>query len=200
VNIVDLNTPYEEASLFLHRDRTLYFSSTGHAGLGGRDIFKSDLSANGSGEVINLGYPINTHFDDFSFSLDSVGVTGYFASNRKNKGTSDDLYRVDIDMQPYPLAIEGVISFKEINSTVVAALPRARLTLIDNFKNVPVSESFSDSAGNFVLQIPYFSQYKLKVTDEHNNENVVSLEVPRHRKKEEKHEIVVVRDAFRNKP
>jgi tetratricopeptide (TPR) repeat protein len=199
VNLADLNTPYDEATLFLHRDRTLYFSSTGHAGMGGRDIFKADILANGFGEVTNLGYPINTHFDDFSFSLDSLGFLGYFSSNRMNDA-SDDLYRVDIDMQPYPLAIEGVISFKEINSVVVEALPHARLILIDNFKNVSVSESFSDSLGNFVLEIPYFSQYKLKVIDEHNNENVVSLEVPRHRKKEEKHDIVVVRDAFKNKP
>lgn len=199
-NLVDLNTPFEESSPFLHHHRTLYFSSTGHAGMGGRDIFKADITANGFGEVTNLGYPINTHFDDFAFSLDSVGVTGYFTSNRKNDGADDDVYRVDIDMQPYPLTIEGVISFKEIHSPVVTVLPHARLTLIDNFKNVPVSESFSDSSGNFVLRIPYFSQYKIKVTDEHNNENVVSLEVPRHRKKEEKHEIVVIRDAFRNKP
>lgn len=199
-NLADLNTPYDESFPFIAQGKVLYFTSNGHAGMGGRDIFKTDVVGSGFTEVLNAGYPINTHHDDFSFVLDSTGVCGYFSSNRKAGSTQDDIYRVEMDMQTYPIAIEGVIRYKEIgwhDSSELKVLSSARLLLIDNVKNAIVYETFSDFEGKFNLQIPYFSQYKIKVVEENNNESVVSLEVSRHRKKEQKHDIVVVREVFK---
>ena len=68
----------------------LYFSSDGHQGMGGVDIFKTVLIDDKPTEIINLGYPINSSSDDFAFnSLD--GFTGYFSSNRGD-ADNDEIY------------------------------------------------------------------------------------------------------------
>ncbi len=68
----------------------LYFTSDGHQGVGGLDVFKTVLVNDKPTEIINLGYPINSSNDDFAFnSLD--GYTGYFASNRGDED-NDDIY------------------------------------------------------------------------------------------------------------
>ena len=70
-------------------DNTLYFASTGHGGLGGLDIFKSEQTQNGFSPPVNLGYPINSFADDLSFVTDSLQRMGYFSSARKG---NDDIY------------------------------------------------------------------------------------------------------------
>jgi len=66
-----INTPMKEESVFIHPDnQTLYFSSAGHPGMGGLDIFMSRRQPDGSwGEAINLGYPINTYATDNGWEL-----------------------------------------------------------------------------------------------------------------------------------
>ena len=71
-----------KCSHFLH-DRTLYFSSNGHPGLGGLDIFKAEAGNSAFMEVENVGYPLNTNFDDFGIVIDSLNTHGYLSSNRK---------------------------------------------------------------------------------------------------------------------
>jgi outer membrane protein OmpA-like peptidoglycan-associated protein len=70
-------------------DNTLYFSSNGHSGLGGLDIFISQQSANGFTPPVNAGYPINSFADDLSYLTDSLQREGYFSSARKG---NDDIY------------------------------------------------------------------------------------------------------------
>ena len=202
VNLADINTPYDEVSPYLARNRVLYFSSNGHAGLGGLDIFKVSLDGQASPDIQNPGYPLNTNADEFAFVIDSLNTHGYITSNRKNAG-NDDIYEFEIDLQTYPITIDGVLKFKEVNwtdSAEVKVMSNAKLSLIDNIRNMPVVECISDSAGLFRLEIPYFSTYKIKVTGEDHHETMVSLEVQKHRKADSNHEIVVVKDPFKSKP
>jgi tetratricopeptide (TPR) repeat protein len=202
VNLSDLNTPYDEAFPYLAKDQTLYFASNGHPGLGGLDIFKVDPAAHGVGEVQNVGYPLNTNYDEFAITIDSLNTHGYISSNR-NGANNDDIYEFDIDLQSYPLSIEGVLKYKELNwsdSSQLVILSNAKLSLIDNIRNISVYECASDSTGHFRIEIPYFSTYKIKVTGEDNHENIVSLEIPKHRKTDTTHEIVVVKDPFKTRP
>jgi tetratricopeptide (TPR) repeat protein len=200
INLGDqINTPGDETFPYLHQDRVLYFSSNGQAGLGGMDIFKTVIASNLYGEIENAGYPLNSPADDFALVLDSLGVHGYLTSNRKDNGNNDDIYEVDIDLQTYPLVLHGIVKYKEHNwsdSSEIKILPNAKLTLIDNVRNVPVQEMVSDSAGNFSMEIPYFSKYKIRIITADNEENIVSLEIPKHRVLDTKHEIVVVKDPF----
>lgn len=196
-----INTPYDEEFPYLHSGNVLYFSSNGHAGLGGLDLFKAPITPGGGfGEVTNLGYPLNTNFDEFGIVVDSLSTHGYITSNRKQGGLNDDIYEFDMDVQTYPLVLSGIVKFKQFSwsdSSELKPLAHARLHVIDNIRNVMVDEYTSDAEGHFSIHIPYFSKYKIKVVGADNEENVVSLEIPKHRKAEGKHEIVVVKDPFR---
>lgn len=83
-----INSSHDEAFPFL-TDSTLYFSSNGHGGLGGLDLFKSDLSNDEYATPVNLGYPLNSTADDFSLITDQSQRNGYFASSRYG---NDDLF------------------------------------------------------------------------------------------------------------
>ncbi len=90
-----INTKGDEMFPYLYNDTLLYFASNGHGGLGGLDIFKVNLTTEPM-ELINLGYPINSRFDDFSLFPMLGGQSGYFCSNRPGGVGSDDIYKFDI--------------------------------------------------------------------------------------------------------
>ncbi len=86
-----INTEGDEVFPYIHgegQNATLYFSSNGHIGLGGLDIYMSKENYGSWMEPTNLGYPVNSTFDDFSIAMNADRTHGYFASNRN--GTSSD--------------------------------------------------------------------------------------------------------------
>lgn len=93
-----INTPHDEDAPFLHSDGiTLFFSSTGHDGMGGYDIFKStllDADRNSWSAPENMGYPLNTVNDDIYFCMSEDGETGYFSSERPGGLGAQDIYQV----------------------------------------------------------------------------------------------------------
>jgi outer membrane protein OmpA-like peptidoglycan-associated protein len=88
----EINTPKQEGFPFFHENGTLFFSSNGHKGLGGMDVFSIDLSGSRWGLLTNLGEPINSASHDFGFIMDDSGKKGYFSSNRKGGMGKDDIY------------------------------------------------------------------------------------------------------------
>jgi hypothetical protein len=195
-----VNTPHDEVFPYLHMAKTLYFSSNGHAGLGGLDIFKAEITTEGFDEPQNAGYPVNTNYDEFGIVIDSLEAHGYFSSNRKKGGYNDDIYEFDVDLQTYPLTINGLVRVKEhswSDSSELKTMHNAKVHLIDNLRNISVYETVSDTLGNFSITIPYFSKYKIRVTEEDNDENIVSLEISKQRKLHSIYEIVIIKDAFK---
>jgi len=80
-----INTDGDEKSPFLHADgRTLFFSSDGHPGMGGLDVFYTDWTL--SMRPINLGYPINTEEDELGFGVHANEPLGYFSQQRSGSG------------------------------------------------------------------------------------------------------------------
>src|SRR5690606_33271150 len=73
---------------FVGQNGTLYFSSDGHLGLGGLDLFYAENEGAGFGNVKNIGPPINSSADDFAFSIDA-DQEGFVSSNRSG---NDDIY------------------------------------------------------------------------------------------------------------
>lgn len=72
---------------------TLFFSSRGHFGFGGSDIFKSQMKDDNSFEKAeNVGKPLNSSFDDFAFSPNKDGVSGFLSSNRDGENGEDQIY------------------------------------------------------------------------------------------------------------
>ena len=192
-----VNTSGTESFPYLHHG-LLYFASDGHGGLGGLDIYKIDLRDIISGEVINPGYPINTSYDDFGIILNDKGTRGFISSNRGNGGFSDAIYEIEIDLQTYPLFIAGSIKYKELNwkdSEKFEMLPEAHMYLIDVRRGIQVSESKTDSLGNFEIKIPYASKYIVKVVEESIGEVKVSFEIPKNKKPDTVHDIVIVKNG-----
>lgn len=98
VNLGDVvNTKEDDAGIFLAPDgKTLFFTSKGHNSMGGYDIFKTVNEGGKWSTPVNLGYPINTIYNDFCFSLSVDAKTGYFASNRKGGLGGRDVYKADL--------------------------------------------------------------------------------------------------------
>jgi peptidoglycan-associated lipoprotein len=93
MNIGNLvNTKGEEVFPFLKNDTTLYFSSNGHPGMGGLDIFKSVKRGETWTAPVNLEVPVNSSSDDFAMIFQPGEDQGFFSSNRKGGKGGDDLY------------------------------------------------------------------------------------------------------------
>lgn len=110
-----INTPKDDDAPFIHYDRkTLYFSSRGHRGLGGYDIFYSELINGNWTSPVNLGYPINTPDEDVHFVLSANYKTGYYSSVQPGGFGSKDIYVVrmpdyrDVEIIDFQLSIKTV--------------------------------------------------------------------------------------------
>jgi outer membrane protein OmpA-like peptidoglycan-associated protein/tetratricopeptide (TPR) repeat protein len=94
-----INTEFDEEGPFIDQDNvTLYFSSKGHKGMGGHDIFKSVFNpeTNEWSDPENLGYPINTPDDDVYFVASSDGKRAYYSSVREDGMGYTDIYMITI--------------------------------------------------------------------------------------------------------
>jgi outer membrane protein OmpA-like peptidoglycan-associated protein/YHS domain-containing protein len=121
----DVNTAGKDSFPYIADDGTLYFSSNGHLGIGGMDVFMYK-----NGKVTNMGAPINSSLDDFAFSYESENGRGFVSSNREGGKGNDDVYTIEL------------IKIEEIEVTVVA---------IDANTNMPIEGaivSLNDADGN----------------------------------------------------
>jgi peptidoglycan-associated lipoprotein len=100
-----INTSNDEMFPYVHPDGTLYFSSNGHVGLGGLDIFKA-RDENGQWTVENMGYPVNSPADDFGITFQSETERGFFSSSRTTRG-DDDIYA--FSLPPLAFTLVGVV-------------------------------------------------------------------------------------------
>jgi hypothetical protein len=188
-----VNTAGDESFPYLHQNATLYFSSNGHAGMGGLDIFQSSILTDGFREPENLGYPMNSSYDDFGISFDSSAASGYFTSNRAKGGYDDDLYKFETSLQKYPFVISGVLRSRE--GARVEVWPNAKMALVETSTGIKLDETVSDAEGKFKFSIPYLSRYHILITDD-DGEHKASLEVAEQRTDNNEYEIVVVRDTL----
>ncbi len=106
-----INTPFDEQSVYVTAGSdTLYFSSNGHIGFGGYDIFMSVRQAGGEwGEPVNMGYPVNTAYDEVSYLPTSDPDVAYIASNREGTLGGMDIFNVIQDRRlPFIFAFKGI--------------------------------------------------------------------------------------------
>jgi outer membrane protein OmpA-like peptidoglycan-associated protein/tetratricopeptide (TPR) repeat protein len=90
-----INTEGDEMFPYVEeKNQFLFFTSNGRFGLGGLDIFSSKINGFAFDSVRNVGYPLNTEFDDFALILNDSTQTGYFSSNRTGGSGNDDIYAV----------------------------------------------------------------------------------------------------------
>jgi outer membrane protein OmpA-like peptidoglycan-associated protein len=164
-----INTDKNEMFPFVNNENALFFSSDGHPGLGLLDVFGTVSDANSNiVSVLNLGVPVNSRKDDFSFFMNDNGLSGYFASNRDGGVGSDDIYAYD---RIPNLVIEGTVT-DENNEPVTNAL----VELFDNDNN-KIVDLITDENGHYEINIDRDADYKLVTKKENhidNSRNVTS--------------------------
>lgn len=148
----NINTMARETFPFITKDGVLYFSSDGHQGLGGLDVFATKIAFDDYDQpVVNVGRPINSPNDDFSFIYNIEDKTGYFSSNREGGMGDDDIYQF---VENEPLVLDCI---QEVTGTVRdrisnEVLAGATVVVIDE-ENREVSSTITDSNGNYILQL-----------------------------------------------
>lgn len=156
----EINTEGNEMFPSLSAEGYLYFSSNGHVGLGGLDVFLAFPAKNGSfKKVTNLGNIINSTSDDFSLIFNGDGKTGYVSSNRAGGAGADDIYAFSL-LVPYKAGVfvEGVIT-EQSNGQV---LPNS-IVVIKNDKGEIVAELKTDEQGRYTAELEEDRKYTISV-------------------------------------
>ena len=156
-----INTDKDEFAPFIHADNhTLYFSSDGHKGLGGQDIFRSVHNDDGSWSTPeNLGYPINTHGDESGFVINGLGNKAYFSSDQlENRGMKLDIYEIDLPITIQPRT-RMVYSPGRVYDIQTGKPLQARVEIFEGATNAKHFESITDATdGSFVAFLPENTQ------------------------------------------
>lgn len=160
-----VNTPQEEMAPFIHPDnQTLYFSSKGHRGMGGLDLFycRKSMEEYWSAPV-NLGYPINTNADEITLIVSSRGDLAFISSDKLGGAGRQDIYEFPLYENARPLIttyFKGVVFDEETGKKL-----EARFELTDLEKKKLIVESRSDRVtGEFLLVLPTERNYGLTVS------------------------------------
>jgi peptidoglycan-associated lipoprotein len=105
----EINSAGNDVNPFIHDDGTLYFSSNGHLGMGGLDIFRAEKKGEDQwGNVTNMKYPINSAGDDFGIVFEGKKERGYLSSNREGTHGADDIW--SFVLPPLLFTIDGVVT------------------------------------------------------------------------------------------
>lgn len=151
----NVNTPDREESVQIHPDgKTLYFSSNGHPGMGGLDIYMSRMQEDGTwGPAMNLGYPINTSADENSLLVNASGEVAYFASDRPGGYGDLDLYSFELypEARPTPVSfIRGRVTDKATGKPLEAEVELYELQQGD----LSAATSSDPTTGEFIVCLP----------------------------------------------
>jgi outer membrane protein OmpA-like peptidoglycan-associated protein len=173
-----INTEGDEMFPFLVENKgTLFFSSNGHFGLGGQDIFYSVPAGKVFGKATNCGSPLNTQYDDFAAIADGNTNKGYFSSNRADGSGDDDIYTVDF--------LKGIEGAKQIQGFAKDSdgkiVPRTFITLLTDKDEVLDTMTTNDN-GEFAFAVETDKNFKLtgkkeKYTDGDSTTNTFGEQV-----------------------
>ncbi|TYP70397.1 OmpA family protein [Aquimarina intermedia] len=142
-----INTEGKETFPFISSENDLYFSSNGHLGLGGLDVFVISLNQEEGKkqEVVNIGKPVNSVRDDFCFNVNETNKAGFFSSNRLGGKGNDDIYSfIQLeDLKDFcETTLTGVITDKDTGEL----LPGAQVSILNTNNEVVYSVSVGEDA------------------------------------------------------
>lgn len=148
-----VNTAGNELFPFITSKDLLYFSSNGHDGMGGLDVYETRIKDGKAGRVYNMGIPVNSKNDDFGLYLSENNKTGYISSNRKNGGLDDDVYHFNV-LREVKRGKEIILITKDKETGAILANTK----ILMNGETVITNEK-----GEFSTTIEEDINYKLKV-------------------------------------
>jgi outer membrane protein OmpA-like peptidoglycan-associated protein len=153
----EINTLGRETYPFIDSSGILYFSSDGHPGLGGLDVFAAVKDEKGIYHVVNLGDGVNSSSDDFAYTIQGESKKGYFSSNRSG---NDDMYGftesrpVTFDFNYHP-SVFGTLKFTTGEPIEGFAVD------IYNAADEKLNTVYTDKAGKYTAELESYKDYKL---------------------------------------
>ncbi|MBF7092510.1 PD40 domain-containing protein [Flavobacterium sp. ALJ2] len=154
----EINTLGRETYPFIDASGTLYFSSNGHPGLGGLDVFAAAKDEEGIYKVVNLGDGVNSAYDDFAYGINRENQKGYFSSNREG---NDDLYGFT-EKSPvnFSFDIKPTISGTMKDSITGAPIAGVTIEVYDSEFN-KITSYLTDNEGKYSFSIEPFQKHTL---------------------------------------
>lgn len=152
----NVNTDGDEMFPFVAEDGTLYFSSNGHIGLGGLDVFRRKSN----GEIQNLGQPLNSTNDDFAFVIKANRRNGFVSSNRAGGKGDDDIYSF-LFTGHLDITIAGVVTDEKTGEKIANAY-----VVIKDEKGKQIASVMTDSQGSYSIPALSGMVYTMEVKKE----------------------------------
>ncbi|MDR2285129.1 MAG: OmpA family protein [Sphingobacterium sp.] len=152
-----INTSGDEMFPSVEGDE-FYFSSTGHIGMGGLDIFKATGAKSTFTVPVNMGYPVNSASDDFAFVTsmdDAMHTMGYLSSNRAGGVGSDDIYSFSLTKPRLNIELLTVVKDKKTGEI----LDRAVVMLYE--ENKVIARGSTDNKGEIYFDIDKGLAYRV---------------------------------------
>lgn len=170
-NLGDIvNTEGDEEGVFIHPDgKTLYFSSRGHEGFGGYDIYYSKLEDGKWSKPVNMGSDVNTKNDDVYFVLENNGTDAYYTSVNPKTPDQKDIFKIKASQGRYKK--HATKDYSILNGTVLIKGTKkslkARIDVFEESNNVLVSSLESDSkTGRFSIPLSLDKSYRIHIYKE----------------------------------
>lgn len=171
-----VNTDQDELYPFIHASlNKLFFSSKGHQSMGGFDIFEASLINSEPTTVKNIGYPINTTYDDISFSMPAKGNSAYLSSTRNEKTDHYDIYKIHLK-ESIPLTL--------VKGKILAGSPpkpiNAKIQIIDKATGETLKYIYNPDpkTGYYLLIFPPGKDYDMIVKAEGYKPYVINIYIP----------------------
>jgi outer membrane protein OmpA-like peptidoglycan-associated protein len=154
-----INTEGRESFPFVNDENEIYFTSDGHPGLGGFDVFVAKMNTDGTfNKVQNVGADVNSPKDDFAYWIDTKSRKGFFSSNRDGGQGYDDIYNF--------LELKRLICEQELYGVVTdmataEVLPDTKISLFDS-GFTPMGTTNSDEKGNYSFAVECGKTYYVR--------------------------------------
>jgi outer membrane protein OmpA-like peptidoglycan-associated protein/tetratricopeptide (TPR) repeat protein len=174
-----INTEGRETFPYVTDNNELYFASDGHPGLGGLDVFVTQLNEDGSvGSIKNVGEPVNSNMDDFAFIIDTKTKNGFVSSNRKEDNLGyDDIYKFT-EISPIPKDCEQILTGIIVDKDSQKPIPNAKVVLFNSTES-KLKELTSDAEGKYDFGIvDCDTKLKIRAEKPTYNTNEISVAIP----------------------
>jgi outer membrane protein OmpA-like peptidoglycan-associated protein len=174
-----INTTANEDAPFIHpNNKLLFFTTDGHNGMGGNDIYKSEMTESGWSKPKNMGYPINTIANDNYFTLIADGTRGYFSSDRKGGLGGQDIFVMDMpeDYETIPLTlIKGRILDAETKLPL-----KTKIYMVDTQTKEKIDYVYhpNEKTGNYLVILPPNKSYDMIIESDGFLPYTLNIDVP----------------------
>ena len=170
-----INTEGRESFPFISEENELYFASDGHPGLGGLDIFVSQIAKDGTfNKVKNIGENANSSEDDFGFLINSQSRRGFLTSNREGGKGSDDIYQfLETKSLRCDQELSGIVT--DLETGII--LPNTKVSLFDD-KFKLFNTFISDTNGHYNFEVECDTDYYIRAEKLEYNTFEKSINIP----------------------